>query len=276
MSKLIFCPLWPWKLTDDQLGTSSILHWALCIISNPSVKSNLSYSQETLHSGQNWWFFVPRDLEIWRLKLKNNRAPLLYYIELCVSFESQRWIQTGVTVRKRSIRVKIGNFFVPCDFQIWRMTLKNKMAPLLCCFKLCASFHGRFCKPRDLKLWRRTFKNNRAPLLSNIKLCASFLCHMWIQTAVTVRKRLNWVMTSVTSAIDLWPWPFASTSRLPMVITPENCRMIRWRENCQKGVTDGRIDGQMEISVLRAPWLQLKRGKVPHEVKHFYRNDLIV
>ena len=38
---------------------SSILHWALCIISNPSVKSNLSYSQETLNSGQNRWFFCP-------------------------------------------------------------------------------------------------------------------------------------------------------------------------------------------------------------------------
>ena len=28
-------------------------------------------------SGQNQWFFVPCDLEIWRMTLKNNRAPLL-------------------------------------------------------------------------------------------------------------------------------------------------------------------------------------------------------
>ena len=42
------------------------------------------------------------------------------------------------------------------------------------------------------------FKLNRAPLLSNIRLCASFLHHMWIQTGVTFRKRLSWVMTSVT------------------------------------------------------------------------------
>ena len=29
-----------------------MLHQALCIISNPSVESNLSYSPETLNSGQ--------------------------------------------------------------------------------------------------------------------------------------------------------------------------------------------------------------------------------
>ena len=43
--------------------------------------------------------------------MTNNRAPLLYYIKLCASFQIHRWIQTGVTVRKRSIQVKIGNFW---------------------------------------------------------------------------------------------------------------------------------------------------------------------
>ena len=52
---------------------------------------------------------------------KNNRAPLLYYIELCVSFQIHRWIQTEVTVRKRSIRVKIGDFLscVTLKFDGW-------------------------------------------------------------------------------------------------------------------------------------------------------------
>ena len=56
-------------------------------------------------------FFSPCDLEIWCMTLKNNRAPLLYYIKLSVSFQIHRWIQTKVTVRKRSIRVKIDDFF---------------------------------------------------------------------------------------------------------------------------------------------------------------------
>ena len=87
-----------------------------------------------------------------------------------------------------------------------------------------------------------TLKNNRAPLLSDIKLYASFHHHMWIQTRVTVRKRLSWVLTSVTLTFDLWPWPFAWTSLLSLVITPENFMMIWWWEHGEKGVTDRRTD----------------------------------
>ena len=141
------------------------------------MNSNWSYSLETLNSGRNWWYFVLCDLEIWWMTLENNRAPLLYYIKLCASFQIHRWSQTWVTVRKRSIRVKIGDFFVPGDHQIWRMTLKN----------------------------------NRAPLLYYIKLCASFQSHGWIQTGVTVRKhsirvKIDNFLSRVTLKFDGWPW----------------------------------------------------------------------
>ena len=67
--------------------------------------------------------------------------------------------------------------FVPCDLEIWWMTLENNRAPLLCCFKLCAIFHS----------------------------------HRWIQTRVTVRKRPIWVKfddfySRVTLKFDIWPW----------------------------------------------------------------------
>ena len=87
-----------------------------------------------------------------------------------------------------------------------------------------------------------TFRNNRAPLLSNIKPCAWFHHHMWIQTGATVWKRLSGVMASVTLTFDLWSCPSAWTSGLSMLISPENFRMMRWFEHCQKGVTDGRTD----------------------------------
>ena len=45
----------------------------------------------------------------------------------------------------------------------------------------------------DLVIWRMTLQNNRAPLLCYFKLCASFRSHWWIQTGVTVRKRPIWV-----------------------------------------------------------------------------------
>ena len=121
-------------------------------------------------------FFSPCDLEIWCMTSKNNRATLLYYSKLCVSLQIHWWIQTEVTLRKRSIRVEIGDFFVPCDLQIWWMTLENK----------------------------------RAPLLYYIKLCASFQIHRWIQTGVTVQKRSIWVkignfLSRVTLKFDRWP-----------------------------------------------------------------------
>ena len=120
----------------------------------------------------------------------------------------------------------------------------------------------RFFEPCDLEIWRTTLKNNRAALLSNIKLYESFHHHMWIQTGVTVRKQLSWVVTSVTLTFDLWPWPFAWTLRLSLLITPENFMMIRRWEHSQKGVTDrrtdGRTDGQMENTICRAAWSQLK------------------
>ena len=79
-------------------------------------------------------FFSPCDLEIWWMTLENNRAPLLYYIKLCASFQIHQWIDTEVTVRKHSIRVN----------EIWRMTLQNNRAPLLCHFKLCAAFRSHW------------------------------------------------------------------------------------------------------------------------------------
>ena len=114
----------------------------------------------------------------------------------------------------------------------------------------------RFLELCDLEIWWMTLKNNRAPLLSNIKLCASFYRHMWIQTRVTVRKRLSGVMTSVTLTFDLWPWPFARTSHLSLVIAPENFRMIRWWEHNER--CNRRTDRQTDRSVLRAAWSQLK------------------
>ena len=94
---------------------------ALCSISYPLVNSNWSYSPETPNLGQIWRFLEPCDLEIWRMTLQNNRIPLLCYFKLCASFHTHWWIQISVTVRKRSIRVKIDDFFsrVTLKFDGW-------------------------------------------------------------------------------------------------------------------------------------------------------------
>ena len=63
--------------------------------------------------------------------------------------------------------------YVPCDFEIWQMTLKNNRASFLCYFKLCAPF----CSP------------------------------LRIQTGVMVQKSPNWDKF----CFDLWPWPLPLT-----------------------------------------------------------------
>ena len=137
----------------------------------------------------------------------------------------------------------------------------------------------RFLEPCDLAIWRMTLRNNRAPLLSNIKLYASFHRHMWIQTGVTVRKRLSWVVTSVTLTFDHWPWPFAWTLLWSLVITPKNFMMIRWWEHSQKGVTDGQTDRQTENTICRAAWSQLKLENVWNDIyftSEFWWEKLLV
>ena len=69
-----------------------------------------AYSPETPNLDQNRWCFVPCDLEISWMTLENNRASLLCCFKLCTTFHSHRWIQTGVTVRKRPIWVKFDKF----------------------------------------------------------------------------------------------------------------------------------------------------------------------
>ena len=168
------CDVWPRKIIGHLFYiTSSFVHHL-----KPSVNSNWIYCPETLNWGQNRRIFVPCDLEIWRMILRNNRAPLLCFIKLCASFHTPRWIQTGVTVRKRSIRFKIGEF-LSTKVTVQKHSIRVKI--------------GDFFVPCDLEIWLMTSKNNRAPLLCYFKLCASFLSHWWIQTGVTIRKTPIWV-----------------------------------------------------------------------------------
>ena len=134
----------------------------------------------------------PSNLTQIRFKSKSYRAPLLHYIELCASSQIPRGIQTGLTVRKRSIQVKIGYFWsrvtngsyspetlnsgqnrwfvVPCDFEIWWMTLENNSATLQCCVKHCALFHSNRWIQTKVTVWKRSTLVTIGNLLSRVTL----------------------------------------------------------------------------------------------------------
>ena len=168
---------------EKQYGTSSRLYQALCIISEPWVNSNCSYSPETPISGQNRCFFVPSDLEIWWMTLKNNRTPFLCYFKLCASLHSHWSHQTEVTVRKHQIQVKISDFLSHVILKCDRWPLKTighlfyatssfvhhfiSIGQLKLELQSIKKFgqNQHFFVPCDLEIWRMTFKNNMAPLL---------------------------------------------------------------------------------------------------------------
>ena len=141
----------------------------------------------------------PGNVEIWRMNLKNNRAPLQCYFKLCASFRSHWWIQTGITVRKRQIWVKFDEFQsrVTLKFDVWPWTRQ-----IWGIWKLRLAYspetpnlgQNRWCfVPCDPEIWWMTLENNRASPLCCFKLCATFHSHQWIETGVTVRKRPIWV-----------------------------------------------------------------------------------
>ena len=145
------------------------------------------------------------------MTLKNNRAPLLCCFKLYASFHSHRWIQTKVTVRKRSIRVKIGDFLsrVTLKFDGWSWKTIGHH------FYATASFVHHFVAIGEFK---QELQSGNAQF------------------------GLSWVMTSLTLTFDLWPWPFARSSLLSLVIIPENFVMIRWQEQRGDRQTDRQTD----------------------------------
>ena len=108
---------WPWKTIGHlSFAVSSFVQHFIAI-----GEFKLELLSGNAHLGQIRRFLEPCDLEIWCMTLKNNRAPLLCYFKLYASFRSHRWIQAGVTVRKRPIWVKIDVFWAvwPLQFDVW-------------------------------------------------------------------------------------------------------------------------------------------------------------
>ena len=74
---------------------------------NPaSLKFKFTYGYEMMHQAWSSIKEVPYCFSM----SSNNRASLLCCFKLCATFHSHRWIQTGVTVRKRPIWVKFDDF----------------------------------------------------------------------------------------------------------------------------------------------------------------------
>ena len=132
---------WPWKTIGHlSFAVSSFVQHFIAI---GEFKLELLSGNAQIEQ-----FLEPCDFEIWRMTLKNNRASLLCYFKLYASFRSHRWIQAGVTVRKRPIWVKIDDFLsrVTLRFDVWPWKITGHL------FYATSSFVHHFVAIGDLKL----------------------------------------------------------------------------------------------------------------------------
>ena len=108
---------WLWKTIEHLFFVASSYMHDFIAISEFKLKSQSGNAQ----FGSKLAIFVPCDLEIWWMTLKIYRAPLLCEFKFCASFHRHWWIQTGVTVWKGPIWVKLEDFLscVTLKFDGW-------------------------------------------------------------------------------------------------------------------------------------------------------------
>ena len=145
----VVCPVWPWKLTDDlemderdDLGhlfnsNSSFVHHSIAI-----NESKLELLTGNTQFGSKSMIFLFRVA----LKFQKLSWKTIGHIVCATSNFAYNFIAIGqIKLELQSGNAKFGwksMIFVPCDLKVGQMTFKNNRSPLLCYFKLCASFHN--------------------------------------------------------------------------------------------------------------------------------------
>ena len=141
-------------------------------------------------------FFSPCDLEIWWMTInKANLRDLIAATGLVIS----NWIQivnfsAHVTVKFDGWPCKtIGHLFYATSSFVHHFVPIGEFKLKLQSGN--AQSGSNWMIFRAVRPWNLTvtLQYNRAPLLCYFKLCASFRSHWWIQTSITVGKRPIWV-----------------------------------------------------------------------------------
>ena len=202
-------PNWSNSLETPNLGKKVQIFCRVCILLKPSVNSNWGYSQEKNNNlDQNWLF-------CWsRVTLK---------FDGCFEATGHLFYATSSSAHHA---MAIG------EFKLKLQSRKHQFMSKLTIW--CSVWHWNLTDDPE-KTTRQHFYTD-----------SSFEQHF---VAISVFKLElqygNAEITSVTLTFNLWPWAFAWTPLLSMVITPENC-MILWKERCEKGAMNGQTDGQTD------------------------------
>ena len=198
------------------------------------------------------------------MTLKNNRALFLHYLRFYTSLPSHQWIQTGVTVRKRSIRVKIK---VLCLMWPWNLMYdlgKQYGALFTQCQALCIiskpsvnsnwSFrpetlnsgqNRRLFFPSDLEFWQMILKTmgylfySTSSYVHHFKATREFKLELQSGNAQIGWKSASF-LSCVTLEVDRLPWKtighhfYNSASFLHHSVTTGEFKMELQSGNAQK------------------------------------------
>ena len=138
----LFCinPLLPSYTIRRHRTWSRLTRVIVCCLKAPSHKRN-----------QCWQFCgIPCSSIFLRMHemslMKINCSTMVYFEQFYINLNNNKEnLRDLIAVTGLVILLKLDSnlwIFSPCDLEIWWMTLKNNRTPLLCCFKLCASFHS--------------------------------------------------------------------------------------------------------------------------------------
>ena len=125
----------PWKTIGRLFSVaSSVVHHFKAI---GEFKLKLQSGNAQFGSKSAIFYPVTLKFDGWPLKTKGH----LFYVASSFVYHFKSISEFNLKLQSRNPQFGSNSgFIVPCDLEIWRMTLKNNRAPLLCCFKLYASF----------------------------------------------------------------------------------------------------------------------------------------
>ena len=107
----------------------------------------LCYSPETSNLGQIRRFFEPCDLAIWRMILKNNRTPLLFYFKLCASIKDLSMMYRALWDRRHEGATRVSQ----CTRRVAPSALTYPRGPWVPPISQCTIHHAL------IRLWHELF-----------------------------------------------------------------------------------------------------------------------
>ena len=125
-------------------------------------------------------------------------------IDYTLNYNLVLWLIPCLVVRTRVPVYFHESDFVNITYCLNKANLRDLLAATCVVILLKLDSNGQFFSPCDLDIWWTISKNNMAPLPCYPKLRASFHRHQWFQTGVTVRKRPIRVKSAIYLVV--WPW----------------------------------------------------------------------